>query len=83
MKSLKECGVPFGARIVFRMQWAPLIAMVLVFALSLPFVAVWGLAHESGLEFIDGVTEMLREKTTEIQQHRNRLIAMYAKHEDA
>ena len=78
MKTLRQSGVPFGARVLFRLQWLPLIVSVLVLIVSLPILGVWALIHDSGLEFIRGAQEVLEAKKAAVLEHRDKLIKMYA-----
>ncbi len=78
MKTLKECGDPFGARMVFRLQWLPLITMILLFMLTIPAILVWGLVHHSGVDFFEEVLQVIQDKGTEVKDHRDRLVRMYA-----
>jgi hypothetical protein len=76
--TLKQHGVPFGARIVFRLQWAPFLAMSLLMVCTLPVVFIWGLLHDSAEDFADGLEEVLQKRLDQIKAHRTRLIRMYA-----
>jgi hypothetical protein len=79
LKTLKESGVPLGARIVFRLQWVPFITLALLLVATFPFVFLWGLIHESAHDFIQGCNDVLKERLERITRHRERLIGLYAK----
>lgn len=76
-KTLKQCGVPYGARIVFRLQYAPFVGMCLLMVCTLPFVFLWGLIHESAVDFLEGVTELLSDRLDDLNAHRARVIRLY------
>lgn len=77
MKTLKEEGVPLGARIVFRLQHAGLLVMVLGLIPTTPFAVLWAMVHESGFDFILGVTDVLEKKSDQVKRHREKLVRMY------
>ena len=82
-KSLKQCGVPLGARIVFRAQWLPFLGMCLLMICTLPFTVIWCLLHESGMDFMDGLEDVLQERVDRIKAHRKKVVSLYASHEKA
>lgn len=77
MKTLKEEGVPLGARIVFRLQHTGLLVMVLALIPTTPFAVLWAMVHESGFDFILGVADVLEKKSEQIKEHREKLIRLY------
>lgn len=78
MKTLKQSGVPLGARIVFRLQWIPFLILALLLVATLPVVFLWGLIHESAHDFLEGCTEVLTERLDGIRRHRERIVGLYA-----
>lgn len=79
---MKSCGVPLGARIVFRLQWAPFIVMSILLLLTLPFIfIVWVFRVEAAQAFIDGVNAVLVGRAKAIAAHRERVIALYSRSE--
>lgn len=79
MKTLKEQGVPFGARMLFRLQWLPFLGVSLLLVVSLPFVCLWGLVHESGVVFLRGCCDVLEDRVKRIEQHRDKVLSLYSK----
>jgi hypothetical protein len=78
LKTLKQEGVPFGARMVFRAQHALFLAMAIALTLTLPFAFVWSLVHESGSAFIRGATVILHARLERVKRQREKLARMYA-----
>ncbi len=76
---LKALGVPLSARILFRLQWAPFICLVVLLVLSSPLLAVLALLNEAVMEFVVGLGPVLDTKAVEIQRHRDKLVALYAR----
>lgn len=78
IKRLKDLGVPLGARICFRLQWVPFLTMSVLLICTLPFVLVWGLFHHSAEDFMHGIEDVFRQRVQRIQEHRARVIRLYA-----
>lgn len=78
MKTLRQEGVPFGARMVFRLQHAWFLLMALALLLTVPFVAVWAVVHESGQEFLEGASDVLQSRGERVRQQRDKLVRLYA-----
>ena len=77
MKTLKQEGVPLGARMLFRAQHGWFLFMAACLVLTIPFAAMWGFVHESGDDFIEGVTEVLQDRLERVNSHRERLVRLY------
>ena len=77
MKTLKQEGVPFGARMVFRAQHVLFCIMAICLVLTIPFVLIWGLVHESGQDFIDRATNVISARLEQVKAQRAKIILMY------
>ena len=77
MKTLKQEGVPFGARMVFRAQHAGFLVMAVCLLLTMQFALVLGLAHESGNDFIEGITDILQSRLERVKKQREKLVRLY------
>ena len=78
LKTLKQEGVPFGARMVFRLQHAGFLLATLGLVLTIPFAALWSLIHPSGQNFIEGVGDVLQARLARVKAQRERLVHLYA-----
>ena len=78
MKTLKEAGVPFGARMVFRLQHTGFLLMALGLLPTLPFACVWAAFSQSGRWFLLGVCEVIQNRAQQVRQHTERLVRLYA-----
>ena len=78
MKTLKEQGVPFGARCVFRLQWVLFVGVALLLLLSLPLAILWACFHASGVTFLTGANGVLESRIERIELHRERLVRLYS-----
>ena len=76
-KTLKQEGVPFGARWLFRAQYGWLMLMIVCLLLTTPLVALWCLLHDSGIDFVDGVAQVLQDRLESIKSHRVRIVRLY------
>lgn len=83
MKTLKEEGVPFGARMVFRLQYLGFIAASIGMLMTIPLLFLWGMVHQSGEDFINEASNFVETRTEQIKKHREKLIRLYAGQKDS
>lgn len=78
---LKDLGVPLSARILFRLQWTPFLCLAGLLLLSSPLTALAAVFSETAMKFLTGLGPVLDAKTAEVQRHRDKLVALYARPE--
>lgn len=78
MKTMKESGVPFGARMVFRLAHLPLIVMVFVVIISLPVLFVTGLLVGDMSAVLEPVEEMLEARLERLKARREELVRLWS-----
>lgn len=81
MKSLKQEGVPFGARMVFRLQYLGFLSACIGMLLTIPLIFLWGMVHQSGEDFLNGACALIEDRLQQIKKHRDKLIRLYAKND--
>ena len=73
-KTLKQSGVPFGARLLFRLRYLPVVLFAFMLLLTIPVLA---LAHVMGSSVLEDVTEFLNQKHEEMKAKHQRIIDLY------
>lgn len=81
MKSLKDQGVPLGARILFRLQWLHYILLVTLIILSVPFLLPFWLVLLCNQDMFESIMALMNRQEAKIIAHREKLINLYRSHE--
>lgn len=78
MKSLKDEGVPFGARVVFRLQYLGMLLAMACLVMTFPAISIWAMIHDSGVRFLMAITDVLEGWAKSTKAHRDHVVALYA-----